>query len=148
MELSAIRPRGVAGLALVDRSPAGVLLHDHILFWQPPEIGVRAGQSCHTAARIAARRWWGLPDAQVARTVGTPWVRTPAAADPGRVERRLLLVMLPPGTPRPPAGPGTAWWPLARLLAGEAATRPAELPAFLDGYLQGVLPDGRQALEW
>ncbi|WP_030595751.1 hypothetical protein [Streptomyces anulatus] len=65
------------------------------------------------------------------------------------VNRRLLLVLLPPGTPRP--GPGThgmSWWPVARLLAGEVATRPAELGAFLDGHLQGWLPDGQHGLAW
>ncbi|MGQ4713574.1 hypothetical protein ACUN22_07810 [Streptomyces anulatus] len=67
------------------------------------------------------------------------------------MERRLLLILLPPGTPRPTAAPGAhhaSWWPITRLLAGEAATRPAELAAFLDGYVQGWLPDGQHALDW
>ncbi|MEV0886422.1 hypothetical protein AB0J03_21640 [Streptomyces microflavus] len=152
MEPTAILlPGTVADLALVDRSQAEVLLHDHMSFWQPPHVEVRAGQSCRSAVRDAARHWWGLPDAEVATTVGIPWSRTPEPEDHDRAERRLLLVLLPPGALRPAAGPGArnaSWWPITRLLAGEVVTRPAELAAFLDGYLQGWLPDGQHALDW
>ncbi|MEV5199548.1 hypothetical protein [Streptomyces sp. NPDC053720] len=152
MEPSSPQPRAVTALALVDRSRAEVLLCDHTLFWQPPLTEVCTGQSSRSAVRDAARHWWGLGHAPVAGTVGVPWTHPPAQADhPHAVKRRLLLVLLPPGTPRPCPGPGTpgmSWWPVARLLAGEAATRPAELAAFLDGYLQGWLPDGQHGLAW
>ncbi|WP_335938020.1 hypothetical protein [Streptomyces sp. PTD5-9] len=152
MEPSSPRPHAVAALALVDRSCAHVLLCDHTLFWQPPHTSVRTGQSCHLAVRDAARRWWGLRHVQIAGTVGIPWTQPPAPADHCHtVDRRLLLVLLPPTTPRPRPGPGTrrmSWWSVEQLLAGEAATRPAELAAFLDGYLQGWLPDGQHGLAW
>ncbi|MFE7368460.1 hypothetical protein [Streptomyces anulatus] len=142
----------MADLALVNRSPAEVLLLDHGSFWQPPQVLVGANQSCRSAVRDAARHWWELPDPRIADSVGTRWSRTAARTDHRRVERRLLLVLLPPGTPRPHAdGPATtrvSWWPVTRLLAGEVITRPAELAAFLDGYLQGWLPDGQHALDW
>ncbi|RPK62483.1 hypothetical protein EES44_16925 [Streptomyces sp. ADI96-15] len=142
----------VVDLALVNRSPAEVLLLDHGSFWQPPQVLVGANQSCRSAVRDAARHWWELPDPRIADSVGTRWSRTAARTDHRRVERRLLLVLLPPGTPRPHAdGPATtrvSWWPVTRLLAGEVITRPAELAAFLDGYLQGWLPDGQHALDW
>lgn len=142
----------MATLALVDRSCAEVLLHDHTLFWQPPQTEVRTGQSFRSAVRNAARHWWGLPHAPIASTTGIPWTHPHVPADHRHApQRHLLLVLLPPDAPRPHPGPGahrTSWWPIARLLAGEVATRPAELAAFLDGYLQGWLPDGQHALDW
>ncbi|WP_405438125.1 hypothetical protein [Streptomyces anulatus] len=141
----------VVDLALVNRSPAEVLLHDHTSFWQPPQVWVGGGRSCRAAVRDAARRWWELSDPRVAESVGTPWSRTPEITRHSGVERRLLLVLLPPGAPRPHTGPAVtpaSWWPITRLLAGDVITRPAELPAFLDGYLNGWLPDGQHALNW
>ncbi|MGW1225897.1 hypothetical protein [Streptomyces sp. NPDC002530] len=152
MEPPSLRPHDVAALALVDCSRAQVLLCDRTHFWQPPHIAVRTGRSRHLAVRDAARRWWGLRHAQVASTVGIAWTRTPdLAGHPRAADRRLLLVLLPPGIPRPHAGPGTqrmCWWSVEQLLAGEADTRPAELAAFVDGYLQGWLPDGQHGLAW
>ncbi|MGW0645872.1 hypothetical protein [Streptomyces badius] len=151
MEPSAPPPTAVVDLALVSRSPAQVLLHDHASFWQPPQVRVNAGQSCRSAVRDAARRWWQLTDPRIGHSVGAPWAPTSTRPDRGRVERRLLLVLLPPGTPRPHTGPLTArafWWPVTCLLAGDVVTRPAELGVFVDGYLQGWLPDGQHALDW
>ncbi len=151
MEPSALPPTAVVDLALVSRSPAQVLLHHHMTFWQPPRVRVYAGQSCRSAVRDAACRWWELADPRIGDSVGGPWSPASTRPDRDRVERRLLLVLLPPGTPRPYAGPLAArasWWPVTRLLAGEVVTRPAELGIFVDGYLRGWLPDGQHALDW
>ncbi|MBT2429724.1 hypothetical protein J7F02_30030 [Streptomyces sp. ISL-112] len=152
MEPTAPPPTAVVDLALVSSSPAQVLLHDHTSFWQSPQVRVNAGQSCRSAVRDAARRWWQLADPRIGDCVGVPWSRPPELPGRGPVERRrLVLVLLPPGIPRPHAGPAAtpaSWWPVTRLVNGEVPTRPAELAVFLDGYLQGWLPDGQHALDW
>ncbi|MER6401750.1 hypothetical protein ABT263_37810 [Kitasatospora sp. NPDC001603] len=92
----------------------------------------------------AARHWWGLP-ARLAAVAGT------AHSAPARgLPAHLALVIAPAGHGLPSSGPGPGpwrWWPVAAL-QHEPGVRPRELAPFLDGYLQGWLPDGIHGLCW
>ncbi|MER7673146.1 hypothetical protein ABTY61_32455 [Kitasatospora sp. NPDC096128] len=138
------RPHWAVAVLLLDRPAEQVLLSYRHGRWTPPLTCAPARTACPQAALRAARHWWGLPRAQLAAVAGA--ARTAALGLPAH----LALVLAPAGYPLPLCGPGPGpwrWWPVAAL-QHEPGVRPRELAAFLDGYLQGWLPDGTHTLCW
>ncbi|MEV8327096.1 hypothetical protein [Kitasatospora sp. NPDC056731] len=143
--LRSARPRRAVAVVLLDRPAERVLLHQAAGRWTPPLTSATARAACPQAALLAARRWWGLPRARLAAVAASAHT-APAHGGPAH----LALVIAPAGFPLPPRGPAPGpwrWWPVAALRS-EAAVRPHELAVFLDGYLQGWLPDGTHTLSW